>query len=204
MKNIYLARALFSWGVLLTLFSVHTLTQKKNYRFFISTNSARLGIFSFSRCFILQAGGKAGKDSGKSKAKAVSRSARAGLQVIKRSIFHFSHFYFSPTFSFEMYTLHVYVCVCCCCCYRRAYIFGALSFCACTSISTMHHHGVNNKIGREEKKNIYIFLSCSLFTVSRRKNPSAFEEPYNQPWTCRCHSCRLQCSYIGIFNSRSK
>lgn len=30
---------------------------------------------------IQQAGGKAGKDSGKSKAKAVSRSARAGLQV---------------------------------------------------------------------------------------------------------------------------
>lgn len=28
-----------------------------------------------------QAGGKAGKDSGKAKAKAVSRSARAGLQV---------------------------------------------------------------------------------------------------------------------------
>lgn len=31
--------------------------------------------------FPLQAGGKAGKDSGKAKAKAVSRSARAGLQV---------------------------------------------------------------------------------------------------------------------------
>lgn len=31
--------------------------------------------------FVLQAGGKAGKDSGKAKAKAVSRSARAGLQV---------------------------------------------------------------------------------------------------------------------------
>ena len=29
-----------------------------------------------------QAGGKAGKDSGKAKARAVSRSARAGLQVI--------------------------------------------------------------------------------------------------------------------------
>lgn len=29
----------------------------------------------------LQAGGKAGKDTGKAKAKAVSRSARAGLQV---------------------------------------------------------------------------------------------------------------------------
>lgn len=38
----------------------------------------------------LQAGGKAGKDSGKSKAKAVSRSARAGLQVI------FDIFRFSP------------------------------------------------------------------------------------------------------------
>lgn len=31
--------------------------------------------------FSMQAGGKAGKDSGKAKAKAVSRSARAGLQV---------------------------------------------------------------------------------------------------------------------------
>lgn len=30
---------------------------------------------------LFQAGGKAGKDSGKAKAKAVSRSARAGLQV---------------------------------------------------------------------------------------------------------------------------
>lgn len=30
---------------------------------------------------MFQAGGKAGKDSGKAKAKAVSRSARAGLQV---------------------------------------------------------------------------------------------------------------------------
>jgi len=29
----------------------------------------------------MQAGGKAGKDSGKAKAKAISRSARAGLQV---------------------------------------------------------------------------------------------------------------------------
>lgn len=35
----------------------------------------------------LQAGGKAGKDSGKSKAKAVSRSARAGLQVNNIRIF---------------------------------------------------------------------------------------------------------------------
>lgn len=33
-----------------------------------------------------QAGGKAGKDSGKSKAKAVSRSARAGLQVCALNI----------------------------------------------------------------------------------------------------------------------
>ena len=33
------------------------------------------------RTFCTQAGGKAGKDSGKAKAKAVSRSARAGLQV---------------------------------------------------------------------------------------------------------------------------
>lgn len=32
---------------------------------------------------VFQAGGKAGKDSGKAKAKAVSRSARAGLQVSK-------------------------------------------------------------------------------------------------------------------------
>lgn len=31
---------------------------------------------------LYQAGGKAGKDSGKTKAKAISRSARAGLQVI--------------------------------------------------------------------------------------------------------------------------
>jgi len=31
-------------------------------------------------CYV-QAGGKAGKDTGKAKAKAVSRSARAGLQV---------------------------------------------------------------------------------------------------------------------------
>jgi len=30
---------------------------------------------------LIQAGGKAGKDTGKAKAKAVSRSARAGLQV---------------------------------------------------------------------------------------------------------------------------
>lgn len=34
-------------------------------------------------CLVLQAGGKAGKDS-KAKAKAVSRSARAGLQVGRR------------------------------------------------------------------------------------------------------------------------
>ena len=33
----------------------------------------------------IQAGGKAGKDTGKAKAKAVSRSARAGLQV---KLFH--------------------------------------------------------------------------------------------------------------------
>ena len=32
-------------------------------------------------CTFVQAGGKAGKDTGKAKAKAVSRSARAGLQV---------------------------------------------------------------------------------------------------------------------------
>ena len=34
-----------------------------------------------------QPGGKAGKDSGKAKAKAVSRSARAGLQVSKAYLF---------------------------------------------------------------------------------------------------------------------
>lgn len=34
---------------------------------------------------VFQPGGKAGKDSGKAKAKAVSRSARAGLQVSKFS-----------------------------------------------------------------------------------------------------------------------
>ena len=38
----------------------------------------------FEECFLVQAGGKAGKDSGKAKAKAVSRSARAGLQVSSR------------------------------------------------------------------------------------------------------------------------
>lgn len=41
-----------------------------------------------------QAGGKAGKDSGKSKAKAVSRSARAGLQVNKIFRFYFLFFFY--------------------------------------------------------------------------------------------------------------
>jgi len=35
---------------------------------------------------LLQAGGKAGKDTGKAKAKAVSRSARAGLQVYMHTV----------------------------------------------------------------------------------------------------------------------
>ena len=43
-------------------------------------------IFTFQELFIM-AGGKAGKDSGKTKQKAVSRSARAGLQFpVGRSV----------------------------------------------------------------------------------------------------------------------
>lgn len=47
------------------------------------------------------------------------------------------------------------------------------------------------------------FLNFST-TVSRRKNSPAFEKSYDKPWSCRCHRCRLQCCYFGIFNSRSK